>query len=418
MINVEHFLNRVAKRRGPSAIRSLMPLMKIPGMISFAGGLPNANTFPFHSCTMKMKDGTVIDISAEQLSGALQYGPTDGLPELVQWVKNHQQAKHNPQVKEWNVLITTGSQDALSKTFEMLIDEQDAVLVENPTYSGALAALKPLGPQLLEVDIDGQGIIPDALQTILESRKKNNLSAPKFLYTIPVGQNPSGATLSVDRKKKIYALAQQYNFLILEDDPYYYLTLDEDAKQNAKHSFLSMDVDGRVLRFDSLSKVLSSGLRLGWVTGASSFIQYLNYHMQANELHTSSMSQTVAYALLKQWGDEGLKKHVEFVQDFYRKRRDMFVELVEKNLKGYVEYSKPTAGMFLWMKLLDTNNSKSLIETKARDKLVLLVPGQAFQPNDKATPFIRASFSIESQENMDKGLQRLASLLKEVRESK
>ncbi len=204
--------------------------------------------------------------------------------------------------------------------------------------------------------------------------------------------------------------------MILEDDPYYYLNLVE--KQNGEKtdsdiSLLSMDTDGRVLRFDSLSKVLSSGLRIGWCTGPSALIQQIHLHQQANSLHTSGLSQGVTAALLTKWGIQGLDEHVVQVQALYRKQRDMFIECVEKHLKDYVTYSVPTAGMFVWFKLNGIEDSKKFIEEKARDKKVLLVPGQAFEANNKPGPYVRASFSVETKENMELACMRLAELLKE-----
>jgi kynurenine/2-aminoadipate aminotransferase len=402
-MNYSKFLSKISKLRQPSAIRSLAPLVKLPGMISLAGGLPNGESFPFDSCTFNLKDGTQITLSKAQLGTALQYSPSEGIADLYEWLKEHQRVKHDMKNRDnWNLIITTGSQDALTKAFEMFLNPtEDAILVENPTYSGALAALTPLQPDILEVPIDAHGIIPSELERVISEYKGNKKI--KFLYTIPTGQNPSGATLTAERKKQIYKMAQEYDFLILEDDPYYYLNLVErtDQKSDSDITFLSMDTDGRVLRFDSLSKVLSSGIRIGWCTGPSALIQQIHLHQQASSLHTSGLSQGVTAALLTKWGIDGLDKHVQSVQDMYRKQRDMFVECVEKHLKDYVSYSVPTAGMFLWMKLIDVEDSKRLIEEKAREKKVLLVPGQAFHPNNKPGPYVRASFSLETKENMD-----------------
>ncbi len=163
-----------------------------------------------------------------------------------------------------------------------------------------------------------------------------------------------------------------------------------------------MDTEGRVLRFDSLSKVLSSGLRIGWCTGHKTLIERIHLHMQTNSLHTSALSQRVASKLLADvWGVEGLEKHVASVQDLYRKQRDMFVSCVEKHLKDYITYSIPTAGMFLWFKFNDIPDSKKFIEERTRQKKVLLVPGQAFHPYFEVGPYARASYSIETLENME-----------------
>lgn len=261
----------------------------------------------------------------------------------------------------------------------------------------------------MAVETDSDGIIPDDLEKVLIARKDSKKKMPKFIYTIPHFSNPSGASLTWERKVKIYSLACKFDFLILEDDPYYYLSFDK------KHeSFLKIDTEGRVIRFDSLSKVLSSGLRIGWATGPNEIIERINFCMQSTSLHTSAMSQTIAVTLLKKWGPEGFSKHITATRDFYRGKRDEFCSLAEKYLSGLASWSVPQGGMFVWFKLLNCNDSKSLIETKARDKMVLLVPGQAFHPNDKPGPFCRAAYSIETKENFEEGMKRLSELLKSL----
>eukprot|EP01027_Heterolobosea_sp_BB2_P012194 GEZU01017689.1.p1 GENE.GEZU01017689.1~~GEZU01017689.1.p1 ORF type:complete len:267 (+),score=96.48 GEZU01017689.1:158-958(+) len=260
---------------------------------------------------------------------------------------------------------------------------------------------------------DQHGIIPEKLEEILSnwSTLHPGKPFPKVMHSIPTGHNPSGATLSADRKRQIYALASKYDLLILEDDPYYYMYFGE----NQPASFFSMDVDGRVLRFDSLSKILSSGLRLGFVTGPRPLVDRINLHMQTSVLHTSGVSQAITSSLLKHWGVDGFLQHIKSMQQFYRQKRDAFLSLAEKHLTGLAEWNAPSAGMFVWIKLHGVEDSKSLIEGKARDKKVILVPGQVFQPNDKRGPFVRASFSMVSEEAMDEALARLAELLKEVK---
>lgn len=173
------------------------------------------------------------------------------------------------------------------------------------------------------------------------------------------------------------------------------------CEQRQPPSFLSIDTDGRVLRFDSLSKVLSSGLRIGFATGPKALIDRITLHMQCSVLHTSGLSQAVAYALVSQWGAEGWARHIQLVQNFYRQRRDVFLALLKKHLTGLAEWNVPTAGMFVWIKLAGVQDSKALIEEKAREKKVLLMPGQAFVPSSKATSYVRASFSIATETDMD-----------------
>ncbi|KAL0487478.1 kynurenine [Acrasis kona] len=416
-MNYSPFLSRVSTLRMPSPIRYLIGAQS-KSMYNLAGGLPNPTSFPIEKITLHMADKTEVQFEASDVQMALQYSNTEGIKPLIEWISEHQKLMHNISSDKWDFIVTTGSQDALSKAFEMLINpgDGDAVLVENPTYTGALAALTPLEPNILAVPIDSQGIIPSELELILQQHyAKPDAKPVKFLYTIPTGQNPSGATLTVERKKQIYKLAQKYDFLILEDDPYFYLNLDVNNKEYLT-TFLSMDTDGRVLRFDSLSKVLSSGLRIGWVTGHQTLMDRIHLHMQSSSLHTSGLSQKVASKLLgKVWGQEGFNKHVDSVRKLYRDRRDEFIGYVDKHLSEHVTYTTPTAGMFLWLKFKHIPDAQRFIEERTREKRVLLVPGQAFDPLSRPSPYARACYSMESSENMESACIALKELCNEYK---
>jgi kynurenine/2-aminoadipate aminotransferase len=415
-MNYNRFLSKISLLRQPSPIRYL--IARSHNMFRLAGGLPNPDSFPIKAITLHLRDGSNVKMEDVDMIHALQYSNTEGIQPMIEWVKEHQIRRHKIRGDDWDVIITTGSQDAMSKTFEMLIDPGagDPILVENPSYTGALASLYPLQPKFITVPIDEHGIIPSKLAQILEEHYANKNNKPiKFLYVIPTGQNPSGATLTAERKKKIYKLAQKYDFLILEDDPYYYLNFSSD-KSDSEVTFLSMDVDGRVLRFDSLSKVLSSGLRIGWLTGPKVLIERIHLHMQTGSLHTSGLSQRVASKLLSQiWGTEGLENHVHEVQALYRKKRDEFIYCVDKYLKDHVTYSVPKAGMFLWLRFNDIPDSKLFIEERTRSRRVLLVPGQAFHPFYEPGPYVRASYSVETLENMELACSALAELCEEYK---
>ncbi|XP_065452646.1 kynurenine/alpha-aminoadipate aminotransferase, mitochondrial isoform X3 [Chrysemys picta bellii] len=340
-----------------------------PSLISLAGGAPNPNTFPFKMATITTGDGTAVNIGEDLMKRALQYSASAGIPELLSWLKDLQKSLHNPPTANYSpdqgqmeICVTTGSQEGLSKVFEMLINPGDNILLDAPTYPGTLAALRPLGCNIINVPSDQYGIIPKALKEILsrwspeDVRKHNNI--PKFLYTIPNGGNPTGTSLTTDRKKEIYQLARQYNFLVIEDDPYYFLQFDKPWAP----TFLSMDVDGRVIRTDSFSKILSSG-----------------------------------------------------VVEFYRVQRDAMLAAADKWLKGLADWHAPAAGMFLWIKIKGVSDTQQLIMEKALQKEVLLVPGGAFNI-DSSVPssYVRASFSLSSPAQMDQAFQRLAELIKEA----
>lgn len=246
---------------------------------------------------------------------------------------------------------------------------------------------------MIEVPLDGHGIIPEELDALLNNFPTNypGVKKPKVLYTIPTGQNPSGATLDNVRREKIYAIAQKHDFLIIEDDPYWYLRLNPLPGQQAGEatelkSFFSMDVDGRVVRTDSVSKILSSGLRLGWVTGPSELMTRLEFHQQATNLHASGLTQMLVYKLLDQWGMDGFKAHIQKVKDFYSEKRDITLQAAEKHLRGLAEWSAPSAGMFIWFKLNGVTDTENLIKEKAVKAKVVMVPGKVFSPSNSVSP--------------------------------
>eukprot|EP00445_Apocalathium_hangoei_P012666 CAMPEP_0203882598 /NCGR_PEP_ID=MMETSP0359-20131031/26793_1 /ASSEMBLY_ACC=CAM_ASM_000338 /TAXON_ID=268821 /ORGANISM="Scrippsiella Hangoei, Strain SHTV-5" /LENGTH=479 /DNA_ID=CAMNT_0050802661 /DNA_START=12 /DNA_END=1451 /DNA_ORIENTATION=+ len=421
-VRYDDFLTETSKARQPSPIRALMPIAAMPGMISLGAGNPNPDAFPFESAVFSLKGGGTVTLDPALMCVAMQYGPTSGIPEMMAWARDLQQREHAPPrpSDEWDIAFTTGSQDAISKTCEMLLTRGDSILVEEPCYPGTLAVVKPLGVNIVGLRTDARGLIPEALAEVMGDweRRHGDIRRPRVLYTIPTGHNPSGATISADRRRAIYELAQRFDLLILEDDPYYFLQLDgpDDAPGSVRKpppSFLSMDVDGRVMRFDSLSKVLSSGFRVGFATGPKPLVQRLVLHMQTAALCTSGMSQACAYALLRQWGQDGWASHVAEVQALYRRRRDHFVACAERHLQGLAEWSVPEAGMFVWMKLLGVADSKALIEGPAREEKVLLVPGQYFSARPtEPSAFVRASFSTASDADVDEALRRLAVLLR------
>jgi len=415
------YLSPLARRRRPSAIRKLMPLLERPGMVSLGGGLPNSALFPFTSLRIGVisssdsggddEEETELSLSSDELGAALQYSPTPGLPQLVAHLRDLQIWEHGVDVGEgphhhYNVMVSVGSQDALTKAFEMLLDPaHDELLVEAPTYSGALAFLQPFGVKLTPVGTDELGIQPEALQQALE--KSDGETRRRVLYTIPTAQNPSGSTLSNGRREAIYAIASEHDLVIMEDDPYYYLHPNRDAVK----SFLSLDEDGRVIRFDSLSKLISSGMRIGFATGPPKLIERLSFHTQATNLHNSGISQVMVSKLFDHWGKRGFDDHAAKVASFYCRRRDVLLAAAERHLTGLATWSPPDAGMFLWIKLNGIDDTKALIEEKAAAANVLFVPGQSFDCWDRPSQYIRASFSTASDEDMDVAMERLASLI-------
>ncbi|KAJ3303347.1 hypothetical protein HDV03_003996 [Kappamyces sp. JEL0829] len=391
------FLTATSASRKHSAIRAMQKYLSVPGMVNLGGGLPNPQSFPFTALSLTLADGTRIDVSSEALQKGLQYGMTKSLQEQV----------HAPPY-EFDVMIGHGSQDLMCKAYEMLVAPGDTILMESPTYVGVLAFLRPYGAKMVEVATDGQGLIASSLDDILAQwNVQEHGPRPRVLYTVATAGNPTGVTTPTQRKKEVYAVCSKYNVLILEDDPYYYLQYDQPLEQ----SYFSMDRDGRVLRFDSFSKVLSAGARLGFVTGPPALIERMVMHQMSTTLNASGLSQLLLWEFLKTKGVQGFLEHTRAVASLYKERRDLFIGYLTKHLAGKAEWHTPTAGMFCWIKLKNVQDSSELIATKAVQAGVLLVPGKEFYPNARTTSFLRASFSYSSPQDMEEGVRRLASLL-------
>lgn len=419
-MNYTRYFNPVSLARKPSPIRILTAILNksSPDMISMAGGMPNPDTFPITEASFKLRDGTVIELDKKIMNQGLQYAPTPGLPSLLDWIKGLQTNIHNPPTNnpdhpgQMDCLITNGSQDGLCKVFEAMVCEGDNVLLEHPVYSGTLAIVGPMNSNLLAVDSDAQGLNPSHLRKVLSRWSPSDVGnpgsgIPKILYCIPNGGNPTGSSLTLERKKEVYKIAQEYDLLILEDDPYFYIQFSKPYIP----SLLSLDVDGRVIRFDSMSKLLSSGMRIGVLTGPKPIVDRINLHMQCSVMHASGLSMVFLAKIFEHWGYVGFLDHAAKTAKFYETKRDMCLAAAERHLKGLAEWSIPTGGMFLWLKL-NVKDTKSMIEVKAMKRNVLFVPGNVFMIDSTSPcPYVRASYSTATEEQMDLAFKRLADLI-------
>jgi len=393
--NYASFFSKLSLNRKPSVIRELTKVL----------------TFPFKKITIDTKDDKQFILEGSKLQSALQYLPTPGLPSLVKWLEELQEQIHGPP-KKTDLVVTSGSQDGLCKAIEMLMEPGSPVIVEEFIYAGTLTILNPYCPQYLVVKSDSEGMVPESLRSVLAKAA----TKPKVIYINPTGANPTGTVLTESRRKEIYAIASEYNLIILEDDPYFFL----QYLPNRPSSFLSLDTEGRVLRFDSFSKVLSSGIRLGFVTGPPPLIERINLHMQASVLHASSLSQVIAYELLSQWKIQGFLQHVDFVEHFYQSRRDLMVEAAEKHLTGICQWSVPDGGMFLWLRVPQIPDTWDMLMKKGLERNIMLLPGKGFMPScsisdsgQQTSSYMRAAFSVAPEEKFDMAFERLAQLIKD-----
>lgn len=418
-IDYSYFVNPHSARRRPALTRELTKLhyMAPKEAISLAEGMPNELTFPFEKLNVVMKDGSNFSIKGAQLGAALQYIPTQGYPPLVKLLKDFTQQIHRPPFWEHcELMVTNGSQDGISKSIEMCIQEGEPVVVQNPLYSGTEVVLKPFRPTLIPIGQDQDGMIPHLLREALEawklkcSEEGGGYKMPKLMYINPTGSNPTGTTMPLERRIEIYQICCQYNILILEDDAYCFMNFGETTPP----SFLSLDTQGRVLRFDSFSKVLSSGLRLGWVTGPKPLIQTIELHIQSSYLHSSTLSQVLTYNLMSNWGFEKLLAHFDSVRNYYKARRELTLEAMERHLKGLCDWAVPSGGMFVWIKVRGVADVYEMLMTRGIKKLITFVPGHAFMADPtEACSYIRASYSKATPKQIDRAMCLLAELIRE-----
>ncbi|KAI9574053.1 TdiD protein [Boletus coccyginus] len=426
-----YFLSDAAKEMKPSAIRGLFPLENRPGVISLLAGKPNDAMFPFKSFSFTITDPShfsqsiPVSLTGADLTAGLQYGPTAGLPRLNEWFVGLQERAHGRKPLEgWRLTIGNGSQDVIFKAINAIMNPGDPILIEAPAYAGVLPILRSLHCELVEVATDGNGVCSSDLRSILQSWPAGK-QKPKAFYTVPYGCNPSGMTATIERRREVLQLAREFNFLILEDDPYYYLYFGKAARPP---SYFKLELEtpelGRVIRFDSFSKILSAGMRMGFASGPKPIIDAMDMHSGFTNLQGSSLVQAITLALVEKWGYEGFTAHTEAVAEFYRGKRDTFEKALETHLGDLGEWRTPEAGMFFWFKLLinpnpnEEGDSNELIQTKAYENGMLALPGTVFFPSGRKTAYVRAAFSLSTAEQVNEALRRLREVLIRERDGK
>ena len=427
-LNHELYFSNTAIRRVPSPIRELTPLLREPSMISLAGGMPNPEIFPFKSFSFNVpskssiinnKDEEItLSFSNDELDKALQYSPSKGIKELYDWIKEWHFSLHNIPYNNWDLCISTGSQDLITRTFDTILDDGDTIIIEAPTYSGTLTYLKSRNINIISINIDENGMIVDELENTLKQLKQNkDIKFPKLIYIIPIGQNPSGSSYSLQRKKEIYEIICRHNLLLFEDDPYYFLDFEHMDINKKAISFQSIDIESRVIRSDSFSKILSSGLRFGYLTAHSSIIRNIELGIQSTCLHSSGLTQMTIYKLLKYWDINTLNIFLNNVVKFYYNRSILFENILNKYFNDknnkYITWNKPKGGMFYWLNVQNIDDTELLIKQKAKNAKVLLLPGKVFYIDKRAEKcnYVRAAFSIATEQDMDQGIKRFANIL-------
>ena len=384
-----------------SAIRELFKLLGKPGIISFAGGFPDSALFDV--------DGIREAVNAaltEEAGGALQYGATEGYQPLREQLAAFMASKGNQGVTANDLIVTTGSQQALDLLGKTLVSPGDKVIVEGPTFLATIQCFRLYGAQLVTAPVDGQGVQTDRLEQLIVEHK------PKFIYLIPTFGNPSGAMLSLERRQRVLELAVQHNVLIVEDDPYGDLYFGEAPPPSLLA--LSSQVPGsreRLVHCGSLSKVLSPGLRVGWMVGPAELLGKATMCKQFSDAHTSTFAQATAAQYLKAGRMPATLAKVRAV---YAERAAAMGNALRRDLGEAIEFVQPQGGLFVWARLTGaggkTANGGELAK-RAIEQGVAFVPGAPFYANHPDHATLRLSFATVGVEKIEEGVGRLAQAL-------
>ncbi len=395
----QRFAQRTQRMRS-SAVRELLKLTEQPDIISFAGGLPAPETFPvdrFAEATNR--------VMAQYGATALQYSTTEGYRPLRELIARHAN-RYDMHIEPDNVLITSGSQQALDLIGKVFINPGDHIMMESPTYLGALQAWNAYAAEYVAADTDQDGYL-------MESVDRQMRTGPKFVYALPNFQNPSGVTLSIERRHRLIEIADHYGVPILEDDPYGQLRYEGDhlpslvTLDSQFRSTNGAQYSGNVIYLSTFSKTLSPGVRLGWIVAPAEVIRKLVQAKQGADLHTSTLSQMVACEVAS---GGFLDQHVKLIRAIYRTRRDAMLEAMAAHFPPEVRWTKPQGGLFLWLTLPDWMDATEVLRLAVEQK-VALVPGQSFFADGSGANTARLNFSNASPDMIAEGIRRLARVL-------
>lgn len=384
------------QRMESSAIRELLKLTEQPDIISFGGGLPAPDVFPVEefnaACDRVLRNHGAM---------ALQYSTTEGFLPLREMIARHS-VRYGIKITPDNVLITSGSQQALDLLGKILIDPGDRILVESPTYLAAIQAWNAYGAEFITVPMDSDGMNTDYLEEALRA-------GPKFIYVLPNFQNPTGETLSLERRRKLIALADQYGVPIVEDDPYGQLRYEGDHLP----SIVVLDSQfrddttpcyrGNVIYLSTFSKTLAPGLRLGWVVAPPEVISKLVQAKQGADLHTATFNQLVAFEVAR---GGFLDRHIHTIRDVYGRRRNLMMTAMEREFPSEVSWTHPQGGLFIWGTLPTYMDAKDLLKT-CLERKVAFVPGEPFHPTGGGKNTMRINFSNATHDEIELGIRRL-----------
>ncbi|MGY6411302.1 MAG: aminotransferase-like domain-containing protein [Alkalilacustris sp.] len=382
----------------PSAIGELLALGTDPSIISFGGGYPDASLFPADKL-----DAIFRDILRAPGGAAMQYAPSDGLPRLREQIAGLMAADGTPCTAE-EVLILQGSQQGLDLAARMLIDPGDVIVTEDPTFLGALIAFAPSQPDYAVVPVDDAGMRTDQLEAVLRANPR-----ARMLYTVPDFQNPTGVTLSLERRHRLIALANRHGLIVLEDTPYRHIRFAGDSLPTLR----SLDTEGRVIHLGSFSKVLVPALRVGWAVAAPELIARLGLLKVAADTQTSTLNMAAASRFLER---HDLMAHVATLRTAYMRKKDAMLDAIRRHFPQDIAVTDPEGGLFTWATFPEGFDATAFMRDVALPQArVAYVPGASFFPLTPRPNHARFNFSAQSETTIEAGIAALGKVLRSSR---
>lgn len=391
------FSDKVTKLQA-SAIREILKFTSVPGVISFAAGNPAPEAFPTEK---------IAEISAELLSNdpilALQYNITEGYTPLRDFLKQWLASKKCYNSDFDDVIVTSGGQQANELSCKVLLNEGDTLICESPCFIGSLNAFRSYNVNLCGVDMDDDGINLEKLENAVRTQKN-----VKMLYLIPNFQNPTGRTMSFEKRKAVYELACKYDFIILEDDPYGELRFAGENVPTIK----SLDTEGRVIYSSTFSKILSSGFRTGFVSAPAPIIQKIVVCKQVSDVHSNIWAQVVAHRFMT---SVNLDEHFKNLREIYRKKCDLMCSYIDNDFSEKISYIRPQGGLFVWCTLPDDCDMNDFCTRAIKEYKIAVVPGNSFSIDDsEKSHSFRLNYSTPTNEQIIKGMEILSKMTKDI----
>ncbi|PKM96829.1 MAG: aminotransferase [Elusimicrobia bacterium HGW-Elusimicrobia-3] len=402
MIDIAKNIATTPRRTKASVIRELLKTTNVPGIISFAGGLPAPDHFPYDFVADAVK--RIMDKNGRV---ALQYGPTDGLPELKEEFIKFLKKYENIDAKPENLIITTASQQALDMVGRLFIDASDPVIVEKPSYMGALQVFRSYGAEFIGVKLEDDGISTVELEEKLQWLHDQD-EHYKFLYLVPDFQNPSGVTLSEEKRRKVIQLSERYNVAVIEDSPYRQIRFEGTEPKMLYRLDKETSKTDNIISLFTFSKTFAPGLRLGIILGHPQIIKKMEILKQSLDLCTSSLNQLIAAEFLRTGFFE---KHIEVVKKDYRIKKNAMVSALEKYMPEGVTWTNPEGGLFLWVRLPEAMSADDMFQDALKENVAYVI-GSAFHSDGSGKNTMRLNFSFASPEKIDEGIKRLAATVK------